>query len=135
MSLVGARVRSFSESLGVLLGVQQRFGEVHAVILLDADSRVVDGFAFTDLRPGPDDAVEMGIAVGSANDVVRRALVLSGGLGSVVPIEEADLERWRGYVSAFAAIGVELVDWLASDGEHVRSYAITADARSACVSS
>ncbi|MGH9116549.1 MAG: hypothetical protein ACRD0A_01310 [Acidimicrobiales bacterium] len=135
MSLVGARVRSFSESLGVLLGVQQRFGEVHALILLDADSRVVDGFAFTDLHRASDAAVEIGIAVGTANNVVRRALLLSGGLGSVVPIEWADLERWRGYVTAFAAIGVDLVDWLASDGEHIRSYAITADAGSAWVSS
>lgn len=133
MSLIGARVRSFSESLGVLLGVEQRFGEVHAVILLDVDSRVVDGFAFTDPQPAPDEAVSTGIAVGTAHDVVRRALILSGGLDSVMSIEEANLERWRRYVADFAAVGIELVDWLASDGEHIRSYAITADAESAWV--
>ena len=58
MSLIGARVRSFSQSLGVLLGVQHRFGEVHAVMLLDADSRVVDGIAFTDAERTADDVVE-----------------------------------------------------------------------------
>ena len=131
MSLIGAQVRSFSQSLGVLLGVQRRFGFAHAVMLLDADSRVVDGVAITDPAPTPDDAVESAIVIGSTYDVVRRALLLSAGVDGVVDLTEADLDRWRRYVDDFAAVEVDLVDWLASDGQHVRSFAITTDAASA----
>jgi hypothetical protein len=134
MSLIGTQVRSFSQSLGVLLGVQRRFGFAQAVMLLDADSRVVDGVALTDPhRPTPDDAVESGIVIGSTHDVVQRALLLSAGVDGVVDLAEADLRRWRRYVDEFAAAGLELVDWLASDGQHIRSFAITTDAASAWV--
>jgi hypothetical protein len=131
MSLIGAQVRSFSQSLGVLFGVQRRFGAAHAVMLLDADSRVVDGIALTDLEPTPDNAVESAIVIGSTYEVVRRALLLSAGTDGVVDLTEADLDRWRRYINDFAAAGVELVDWLATDGRHIRSFAITTDAASA----
>jgi hypothetical protein len=134
MSLIGAQVRSFSQSLGVLLGVQRRFGFAHAVMLLDADCRVVDGLALTGPAPAPDDAVESAIVIGATYDVVRRALLVSAGVDGVVDLSEADLDRWRRYVDDFAAAGVELVDWLASDGQHVRSFAITTDAASAWAS-
>jgi hypothetical protein len=131
MSLIGAQVRSFSQSLGVLLGVQRRFGFAHAVMLLDADSRVVDGLALTDPSPTPDNAVESAIVIGATYDVVRRALLLSAGVEGVVELSEADLDRWRRYVDDFAAVGVELVDWLAADGQHIRSFAITTNAATA----
>jgi hypothetical protein len=131
MSLIGAQIRSFSESLGVLLGVQRRFGFAHAVMLLDADCRVVDGLALTDHASTPNDAVESAIVIGFSYDVVRRALLLSAGVEGVVELTEADLDRWRRYVDDFAAVGVELVDWLAADGHHVRSFAITTNAATA----
>jgi hypothetical protein len=134
MSLIGEQVRSFSQSLGVLLGVRQRFGVAHAVMLLDADSRVVDGLALTQPDPTPDRAVESAIVIGSTYDLVRRALLLSAGIDGIVDLDDAHLERWRRYGDEFAAAGVVLVDWLASEGEHIRSFAITTDAEAAWVS-
>ena len=145
MSLIGAEVRSFSQSLGVLLGVQRQFRRVHAVMLLDADSRVVDGLAFTNDHPAvehataddvveaatADDVVEAAIAVGATHAVIRRALLLSAGVDPVVTLAEADLARWRRYLGGFAVHDIELVDWLASDGHHIRSYAITTGASTA----
>jgi hypothetical protein len=134
MSLIGTPIQSFSDSLGVLMGLQERFGLVHAVFLLDADSRVVDGWAVTERPADAERAVAAGLFVSRATDVVRRALLLSAGVDDVLLVEEADLERWRRYLAEFAAAGVELVDWLASDGVNIRSFAITADAESAWVS-
>jgi hypothetical protein len=128
MSLVGEQIRSFSQSLEVLLGIEHRFRRVHAVMLLDADSRVVDGFAFTSRHATAEQAAEAGLVVGTSHGVIRRALLLSAGVAPVVVVEEADLQLWRDFVDDFAAVGIELLDWLASDGDNIRSFAITTDA-------
>lgn len=117
-------IRSFSDALAALLGLERRFGQMHAVMLLDTDGRVIDAVALTAPR-SLDEAVSLGTTLAGGHDRVRRALLLSGGAASVEQIVEAEIERWRRFRDLFSDVGVELVDWLASDGDNIRSYAIT----------
>jgi hypothetical protein len=117
-------IQSFADSLAALLGIEERFGHVHAVMLLDGGGRIVDGLAVTPPR-AIDDLIVAGAGLAASHARARRALLLSGGQSPVDEIVEAELERWRGYRRRFSDVGVELVDWLASDGENIRSYSIT----------
>jgi hypothetical protein len=117
-------IRSFTDSLAAVIGLEARFGRVHAVMLLDEAGRVVDGLALTGSHRSPDEAVAAG-ALLAASGGSRRVLLLSCGEESVEQIVESTIEAWRRFRRVFADVGVELVDWLASDGESIRSYAIT----------
>jgi hypothetical protein len=117
-------IRSFADSLAALLGLEERLGHVHAVMLLDGGGRIVDGLAV--IPPlAIDELVVAGAGLAADHARARRALLLSGGQSPVDQIVEDELDRWRRYRRRFSDVGVELVDWLASDGENIRSYAIT----------
>src|SRR5262245_381138 len=117
-------IRSFTDSLAAVIGLEERFGRVHAVMLLDEAGRLVDGLALTGTHHSPEEAVAAGTLL-AASGGTRRVLLLSCGEESVEQIVESTIEAWRRFRRMFADVGVELVDWLASDGGSIRSFAIT----------
>jgi hypothetical protein len=66
-------IRSFADSLAALLGLEARFGRVHAVMLLDGGGHIVDGLAVT-LPRAIDDLVAAGAGLAAGQVRARRSI-------------------------------------------------------------
>ncbi len=102
----------------------------HAVLLLDDHGRSVDFHIFTDDEHDLTHAICVGMAlVGWLPHV--RSVVLFSEVERIGDLAEDDARTWQQLVAAFDEQGVQLLDWIHTDAESVRSMTISCDAEPA----
>lgn len=127
-------IATFRDALGLAMGLADDYAFVNAAILLDR-RRLVRGVTMAEgigqsiaplvarirARHG---AHRFGGAAGAVTpDSVTAAVFISVRPFEVDIVRESDLERFRRARWAMVDVGVDLIDWIETDGDLFRSYA------------
>ena len=126
MEELDLEVRGFGDAVAVLMRLHDDFGYAHAVALLSEWGHVLELVALADATYTIDTA--MGWALCRVLDLpgVRRVVFFSAGDGGASTVRERDVRKAEVLRSTLAESGFEVLDWLFSDGELMRSMAYTA---------
>ena len=121
------RIRSYAEAAGAALGIRDGYGGYgHAAAALGPDDTLLDLTVFSDPVETVYDAIFYAHALVLFDPTVRRIVLLSAVRRDLTHVMERDVEILRGAQRLFARqCGVEVVDWVLTDGHHVRSIAAT----------
>lgn len=117
---------TFSDAAGLALGLHEHFGAHHAVLLLDDDGSSVDLQVFTGDEHRISHAVCVAMALVSWLPEIA-SVVLFSEVDLIQELHEDDVRLWHTLVRSFDDHDVELLDWLQTDCEHVRSLTISCD--------
>lgn len=117
-------IASFSDAVAEAFALHDRFGRAHAVAVLDADGDVLDLTAFT--KAPVDAAITWARCIVGGDDRPSRLLVLSAVDRDPRKIRDEDARKLRLWRSLFRRYEVEVVDWILTDGQWLRSLAMTA---------
>ncbi len=123
------RIRGFDDALAAAAALYDRFHHCHAAALLDDDGVVVDLTPFTSIRQSIDDPLDWAHCMVLNKPRVTRLVLLSAQPGGVDQVQEAHLHTLRVAREVFGREGVEVLDWVQTDGVDIRSLAITAGLR------
>ncbi len=124
-------ITSFRDALGLALELSDEFAYAHAVVILAPDRRCVELQLFTGIVDN------LGVMLGwLSSRLVRGYAPVPVLLISVRSVDgwsvyERDLNDFRFARATIGELGGELVDWLETDGELVRSFAHLVDPGSA----
>lgn len=121
-------VPDFATAMGLALGLQEEFDHCHACFLLGPGGATEDAWLLTDDHHRPDDALMLCL-LGEPERVARKsALVISTGhvlrVGPPPAVDVAGHHRFRW---AASWRGVEVVDWIQTDGQLFRSMRLALD--------
>jgi hypothetical protein len=119
-------IRSFGDAVAEAIVIQEHFGYGHAAAILDDDGVVLDLAAFTAKRHSIDDALDWANCMVLNEPRTTRMVLLSAVRKRVRELREADLDILRRARAVFGEQGVEIVDWIQTDGKDIRSLALTA---------
>ena len=118
---------TFHDAAGLALGLHDHFGAHHAVLLLDDEGTSVDFHVFTQEDHRVSHAVCVAMALISWLPEIA-SVVLFSEVELIDELHEDDARLWHTLVRAFDEHDVELLDWLQTDSEHVRSLTLSCDA-------
>ncbi len=118
-------ITGFADAVTTVLGLQQTFRQGHTAVALRGDA-VVDLTMFAGEGHTMDSALSWAACLVINEPGVDRLVLVSVGTKPVDEIREWDLDMLRTVRRAFAEHAVDVVDWIQSDGENLRSLAITA---------
>lgn len=119
--------RSFGEAAGLALELHDVFGHHHAVLLLDDAGRGVDFHVLADFEHRVSHAVCVAVALVGWLPQVSSAVLFSE-VDAIAELHEDDARLWQALACSFNDLGVELLDWLHTDADRVRSLTISCDA-------
>ncbi|MGQ0802620.1 MAG: hypothetical protein ACT4PI_01970 [Actinomycetota bacterium] len=120
-------IKGFADAVGAAMGIKDRFGHGHGAALLDDDGVVLDLTLFTADEHTVDTALGWAYCFVLNHPHTRRLVLLSAVRDSVRTPREDVLAVLRRARDEFAHCGVEIVDWIQSDGDDIRSVAFTAE--------
>jgi hypothetical protein len=121
-------ITQFAEAVHVALGLHELYGRFAAAALLDDEDGTI-----VDLRPfsGEDTCVVCALerALNVAHDWqhAHRVVLLSAASSSLHESREDDIRMYQSLSDVLDEHGVELVDWIQTDGVDVRSLTFTCD--------
>lgn len=119
-------IESFVEAAYAALDLRDRHACAHVAALLDDDGYVVDFHPFV----GPDHSVESALhwadCMITNYPEIQRMILLSAVANEVLTLRETDLDLFRRARRAYEP-EVEVVDWILTDGEHIRSLSCSID--------
>lgn len=120
-------IESFVEAAYAALDLRDRHPRAHVAVLLDDDGRVVDFEPFV----GPDSSVDQALhwadCMVATYPEIQRMVLLSAVDDEVLTLRESDLDRFRWARQSYECDDVEVVDWILTDGEHIRSLSCSVD--------
>ncbi|MCX7621221.1 MAG: hypothetical protein N2037_10310 [Acidimicrobiales bacterium] len=113
------------DALQLTIDLYDRFGRFHAVVPLGTDGSVMSVVAFT--GPRPNDYTDVNRAALIVMTTIDTNCLL---LASYTPYSqrephEADIEVFHRVSADFRKLNIEILDWVLTDGEHLRSMAYT----------
>ena len=120
-------IHGFGDAVGAATGIRDRFEHGHGAAMLDEHGVVLDLTLFTADEHTVDTALGWAYCFVLNHPQTRRVVLLSAVRASVRTPREDDLAILRRARKEFAHCGVEIVDWIQSDGDDIRSLAFTAD--------
>ena len=120
-------IESFVEAAYAALDLRDRHAHAHVAALLDEEGRVVNFEPFV----GPDSSVETALhwadCMITNYPEIQRMVLLSAVENEVLTLREANLDLFRSTRRSYELDGVEVVDWILTDGEHIRSLSCSVD--------
>lgn len=119
-------IQGFADALVAAGGLYARFHHCHAAALLDDDGAVLDLTAFASARHSIDDSLDWARCMVLNEPRATRLVLLSVLRDGVEEVQEAHLATFRQAREVFGGDGVEILDWIQTDGEQFRSLAFTA---------
>jgi hypothetical protein len=120
-------INHFADAVCAAVGLHQLYDRFAAAALLDDDGTILD------MRPFAGDdacvacAVERALTVASDWHSAQQIVLLSGAPHSLRDAREDDIRLYQGLRDDIAAEGMELLDWIQTDGADVRSLTFTCD--------
>lgn len=123
--LYPSTIVDFRDALGLAMALADEYAFANAVTLLDSDGAIVDlaivhGVGYT-IEPLLSWATAAAAATQGRGPVA--AVLLSVRPHEVGVVREEDLWRYRRGCWTMAAAGLELLDWIETDGDLYRSFA------------
>lgn len=121
-------INEFSDAVVAAVGLQEIYGRFAAAAVIDDDDGTI-----LDLRPfaGEDAcvvcALEWALNVADEWHSAHRVVLLSGGGPSVRAVREDDIRLYQDLREELDAHDIELVDWVQTDGDEIRSLTFTCD--------
>jgi hypothetical protein len=121
-------INQFADAVGAAIGLQTLYGRFAAAALLDdEDGTILDMRPFTGEDTCVVCALEWALGVADGWHAAHRVVLLSGGGGSPRRLREDDVRLYQGLREALDAHDIELVDWIQTDGDDIRSLTFTCD--------
>ncbi len=120
-------ITQFAEAVHVAVGLHELYGRFAAAALLDDDGTILD------MRPFSGDdtcvvcALEWALNVADDWQHAHRVVLLSAASGSLHECREDDIRMYQSLSDVLDEHGIELVDWIQTDGVDVRSLTFTCD--------
>jgi hypothetical protein len=120
-------IHQFAEAAYVAFGLYELYGRFAAAALLDDDGTILD------MRPFSGDdtcvvcALEWALDVADDWHSAHRVVLLSGMPGSLRDPREDDIRMYQSLLDALDDHDVDLLDWIQTDGNDVRSLTFTCD--------
>jgi hypothetical protein len=121
-------INQFADAVSTAVGLDALYGRFAAAALLDDDDGTI-----LDMRPFTGEAtcvvcaLEWALGVADGWHSAHRVVLLSGGGGSIRDVREDDIRMYQNLREALDAHGVELLDWIQTDGDQIRSLTFTCD--------
>lgn len=120
-------ITGLSDALQAALGIADRFNHGHASVALDSDGTVVDFTCFA----GPGHTVEAALSWAGGLSLreprFKSPILISAGDEDVSGLAEEDAELFRKARRVCAVWGARLIDWIKTDGDGLRTMAVSCD--------
>lgn len=113
------------DAMQLTIGLYDRFGHYHAAVALAADGTVVDLAVFAGRRHDVFSALDYAAQIATSSTGCNAFILTSSTDHDQQEVREVDIELFRRVRSIFASAGVEVIDWVITDGETLRSMACT----------
>lgn len=121
-------INHFADAVCAAVGLHQLYDRFAAAALLDDDGTILDMRPFAGEDACVACAIEWAIAVATDWRSAHQIVLLSSGTPhSLRDVREVDIRLYQGLRDDIAAEGMELVDWIQTDGADVRSLTYTCD--------
>jgi hypothetical protein len=120
-------IRSYAEAVAAAMGMSERYGYGHAAAALDAHGSLIDLTVFHEPHQTIYDALFYAHGLMLFDPSVTRLVLLSALRRDVSGVKERDIETLRGAQRLFGESGVEIVDWVQTDGSLFRSVGVTTE--------
>lgn len=120
-------IHDFAAAVRTVLALHDVYGRFAAVALLDDDDAIIDMTPFSGEATCVMCAVEWAHALAHAEPRVSRAVVLSGAADLAPELREDDVRLFQAAREHLEAVDLEVLDWLQTDGEQIRSLAFSCD--------
>lgn len=120
---------NFADAIGVAFALSDCYVFTQAALLLDSDLRCFDLAVFPDTGDRPwrsrlDTGAAIGDLVGAAYASAARSMVaITVGVVDGEVLYESDLAHYRATSVLARLCGLQLLDWIVTDGDLLRSYA------------
>lgn len=114
-------IDGFFDAAALAIELHDLFGTYATAVGLGADGTVLDLTVFTDDRASFDAALDWAhcLVVGDAR--IQRIVLMSSTAADLDVLAETDLDDYRAARDTFRTWDVEILDWLQTDGDTVRS--------------
>jgi hypothetical protein len=121
-------IKGFADARSAAMGMGDRFGCGHGVIVTDRRGVMLEMLMFTGDKHTAEDAISAGVELPAHYPTARRVVLVSllDDVDLQVP-NELDMEMWRSAVDRCASAGLELWEWILLSKDLIRSLAMTAD--------
>ena len=116
-------ISSFRDALGIALELSDEFAFAQAAAVVDPSDRCVDFAVFTEVGDGLVPSLGWLSTRASGHPPLSRVVLYSVRSVDGLIIAEIDLAEYRFAAVTIGRMGANLVDWIETDGEMVRSYA------------
>jgi hypothetical protein len=120
-------IHSFADAVATALGLYDLYGRYAALALLDDDRTIIDMTPFSGDAACVLCAVEWADCLLHSDPHSSQAVLLSGTEQSVLELREDDVRLFGFIRDELGALDVEVLDWIQTDGENIRSLAFSCD--------
>ena len=114
-------IDGFFDAAALAIELHDLFGRYATAVALASDGAVVDLTVFTEEHAEVDAALDWAHCLVVHDHRVERLLLLSSTTADLEILAEQDLADYRHAREVFGTWDVEVVDWLQTDGDTVRS--------------
>jgi len=121
-------INQFADAACAAVGLHDLYGRFTAAAVIDDDDGTI-----LDMRPFAGEeacvvcAVEWALNVAEGWHAAHRVVLLSGGGAPLRDAREDDIRMYQTLREALDVDGIELVDWIQTDGDDIRSLTFTCD--------
>jgi hypothetical protein len=119
-------INHFADAACAAVGLQELYGRFAAAVLLGDDGEIVDMRPFAGERACVACAIEWAVNFVD-HPRAHRIVLLSSDSSSVRHAKEDDIRLYRELCDELDLNGFELVDWIQTDGDLLRSLTFTCD--------
>jgi hypothetical protein len=121
-------INQFADAVCAAVGLHRLYDRFAAAALLDDDGTILDMRPFAGDHACVACAIEWAMAVATDWHTAQQIVLLSSSAPhSLCDAREDDIRLYQGLRDDVAAEGMELVDWIQTDGADVRSLTYTCD--------
>jgi len=113
------------DAMQLTIGLHDRFGRFHASAALAVDGTVVDLAVFAGRHHDVFSALDYAAEFAASSPGCYAFVLTSSTDHDQQQVREVDIELFRRVRSIFASAGIEVIDWVITDGETLRSMACT----------
>jgi len=118
-------IDGFLDAAALALELHDLFGRYATAVGLSADGTVYDLTVFTDDRASFDAALDWAHCLVVGDPRVTRLVLMSSTASDLEILAEIDLDDYRAARDTFRTWDVEILDWLQTDGDTVRSMCLS----------
>lgn len=127
MTSLTRSIPDFTAAVHTAITLHDLYGRYATVAVLDPEGRILDMTPFAGDDACVLCATEWAACRCGSDERADHAVVLSGSGGSVLELREDDVRLFHFIRDELASCELEVLDWIQTDGQQVRSLAFSCD--------